>query len=310
MRLALAAAVAAGCATPPPADGVTIADAAFTRDLRGGWHWQHTTRVDDVRTDEREAWELAPTADWLTLRGRYRRVVEVTALDGVPFTCAQAPSYRLASEVDVVVTATAGGARIDEVAYRTAPSPCDRGLRRLAHYHAARDGHGARLAWPGGSAHLTRGLPPPPPPPLAVATAPAGPWRWSATSWTSDHRVQREDEAWELAVGDDGALTGWYRRTVEVRDPDGAIIACAGAPGYRYVDRFLVRGARDPDGGWRFDEIAAAPDPHPCLAANPTRARDGAEVEVVGDALILTWRGARREVLQRPPAYWSEYAGL
>ena len=132
--------------------------------------------------------------------------------------------------------------------------------------------------------------------------------------------MQREDETWQLALGDDGALAGWYVRTVEVRDPTGADLPCAGAPGYRFVDRYLVRGHRqaaagddDAGDGWRLDEVAVAAEAHPCLAANPTRARDGAELTVVGDALVLTWRGARRQVLLRPPPGGqgpSEYAGL
>lgn len=315
---AVAVLALASCAAPPPATGVTIADATMTRAMAGAWEWRLTTTSGGVRTDERERWELAPTTDWLTLAGRYQRTVEVTAVDGVPFPCLQRPRYALASTVAVTVTAAPGGAQIVETSYQAAPSPCDRGLRRLARYHAALDGEQLVVAWADGEATLTRAAPEVPAPPPPVATAPAGPWTWSTTSWTADGRVQREDEAWELSVGDDGALAGWYQRTVEVRDPRGDAIACAGGPGYRYVDRYLVRGARqlDPDerGDWRFDEIAVAADPHPCLAANPTRATDGATVDVIGDALVLTWRGARRQVLTRPAtspaAYSSEYAGL
>jgi hypothetical protein len=229
----------------------------------------------------------------------------------------QQASYRLASTVELTVTAAPGGATVAERSYQAAPSPCDRGLRRLASYHAVLDGDRLRVSWAGGEATLTRPAPrsTPPAPPPAVAVAPAGRWRWTTTAWTADGRVQREDEAWELTVGDDGALAGWYLRTVEVRDPGGDAIACAGAPGYRYVDRYLVRGHRQDDltarGEWRFDEVGVAADPHPCLAASPTRSHDGATVDVVGDALILTWRGARRQVLTRPTAdYSSEYAGL
>jgi hypothetical protein len=311
---ALAALALAGCAAPPPAAGVTIADATMTRAMAGAWEWRHSTTAGGVRTDERERWELAPTADWLTLAGHYQRTVVVTAVDGVPFPCLQRPRYSLASTVAVTVTAAPGGAQIVETSYQAAPSPCDRGLRRLARYHAAprRRAAGSGVGRRPGDANPRRPEVPAPSPP--VAAAPAGPWAWSTTSWTVDGRVQREDEAWELTVGDDGALAGWYQRTVEVRDPRGEAIACAGGPGYRYVDRYLVRGARQPDaderGDWRFAEVAADAALHPCLAANPTRAIDGATIDVVGDALVLTWRGARRQVLTRPPAYSSEYAGL
>jgi len=308
---------ALACAAPPPSAGVTIADATATRAMAGTWQWRFTITRDGVRTDEDERWELAPTADWLTLAGRYQRTVVATAIDGVPFPCLQQPSYQLASTVAVTVTAAPGGARIVETGYQAAPSPCDRGLRRLAEYHATLAPGGDRLVltWADGEATLTRVAPlPPSGPPPALAAAPAGPWAWSTTAWTADGRIQREAEAWELTVGDDGALAGCYRRTVEVRDPRGEPIACAGAPGYRYVDRYLVRGRRQDDlterGDWRFDEIAVAADPHPCLAANPTRTIDGATIDVIGDALVLTWRGARRQVLTRPPRYSSEYAGL
>lgn len=304
MSRALLAAALAGCAAPPPASGVTIADATATRAMAGAWEWRLTTTADGVRTDEHERWELAPSADWLTLTGRYQRTVVATATDGLPFPCLQRPTYALASTVAVTVTAAPGGAHVTETSYQAAPSPCDRGLRRLATYDAALDGDHLILRWDGGEATLTRAAPAVAAPAPALAPAPAGPWRWATTSWTADGRVQREDEAWELAVGADGALAGWYLRTVEVRDPRGEVIACAGAPGYRYVDRYLVRGRRqlDPDerGDWRFDEIAVDAGTHPCLAASPTRALDGATADVIGDALVLTWRGARRQVLTRP----------
>ncbi|MBK9032744.1 MAG: hypothetical protein IPL61_15990 [Myxococcales bacterium] len=316
--LALALTACAAPAADPPR--ITIDDAIATRSLAGTWTWALTTTADGTTRTERERWDLAITGDWLRLAGRYQRTVDVRAVDGVPFTCVQAPSYRLASTVDVTVAAAPGGAVIEEVGYQVEPSPCDRGLRRLARYQARLlDDDTLELRWADGVAHLQRATPPTPPPRLAVAAAPAGPWRWTATSWTAGGLVQREDERWELALGDDGALAGWYVRTVEVRDPGGAIVPCAGAPGYRFVDRYLVRGHRRPAApddddagdGWRFDEVAVVAGAHPCLAASPTRAKDGAELVVIGDVVVLTWRGARRQVLRRPAAYSpSEYAGL
>lgn len=317
---ALAAiAAAAACAAPPapPDDGVTIPDVMDTRAMIGTWGWVHASVDRDVARREEEVWTFAPSAgDWTSLTGVYRRAVHFTAADGVPFTCNQRPHYTLASLVTVRAVAAPGGARVDEVAYETTPSPCDRGLRRLAAYHASIEDGALVLRWDGGLAHLRRiDAPAAAPPPIAAA--PAGPWRWSATSWTKHGLVQHEDERWELTAGDDGALAGWYVRTVAVHDPAGAPIPCAGAPRYTFVDRYLVRGralvdlsARSPEpattpedearpGDWRLEEHAVTADEHPCLAS-ARRALDSATFDAIGDALVLTWRGGRRQVLLRP----------
>ena len=307
VRAALAAIAVTAC-TPPPREHLAAADLLALDEMIGTWAWQHRETVDGVERDERERWTIDRGADWTALGGHYQRTVAFTATDGVPFTCAQAPRYQLASTIQLAIHATPGGAIVDELAYQAAPSPCDRGLRRRTSYLATAHGDTLELRWDDGVAHLTRVPPdaPPPPAPLAIAAAPAGPWTWSATSWTTAGLAQREDEAWQLTLGDDGALAGWYLRTVTIRDPAGAIIPCAGAAEYRYVDRYLLRGRHQPaegdDGGdgWRFDEVAVDAGTHPCLAAHPVRSRDGATVEVVGDALVLTWRGARRQVLHRP----------
>jgi hypothetical protein len=290
---------ALACRGPHDPEALTLSDIADLRDLTGTWAWQHGSDVDGVHRHEDERWSFTADLPWPEVRGQYQRTVELTATDGVPFTCAQATRYRLASSVAVAVTPAAGGATLTETSYQVAPSPCDRGLRRLATYRARwLDRDSLRLDWDDGTATLRRADPPPPPPPRAEPTPPAGAWRWSARSWTAGRLVQVEDERWELTVGPDGEAGGHYRRTVTVRDPDGAIVPCAGAPGYQFVDRYLVRG-RPRGEALYLREVAVAAGDHPCLAGAPSRALDEARVEVIGDHLILTWRGNRRQVLTR-----------
>ncbi|MEZ4401865.1 MAG: hypothetical protein R3B06_17685 [Kofleriaceae bacterium] len=323
-RRAAAAAVAAvgvACVAPPPPTGLTIERALATAGLAGTWTWTLTTQADGVTITERERWELVPAATWPAVAGTAHREVEVVADDGVPFTCAQRPRYTLAADRTITVAPVADGVEVAETSYQAAPSPCEHGLRQLATYRATITAAGLVLRWPGGLAHLARAPTSLPPllGPAPTAPPPAGAWEFRAHSWTAGGQVQREREQWDLAVGDDGELAGWYLRTVEVLDPAGATIACAGADRYQYVDRYLVRGRRAAatttadtgaaEAAWDLREVAVEADPHPCLAASPRRVLDGAAVEVVGQALVLTWRGARRQVLWRPTAY-SDIDGL
>jgi len=313
--------VVLGCAAPEAApDGIRLEDMATTRALAGTWTWRLDSADAATTRRERERWTLAPTDQWLTLAGSYHRDVELIARDGVPFTCSQRPRYALGSDVVVRVRATPGGAIVEELSYLATPSPCDRGLRTLATYQATLEHGQLVLRWAGGVAHLDRAddardddaptaAPPHPP-------APSGAWSWSSTAWTTTGLVTREDERWELAAAPDGALAGWYLRTVTVVDPTGATIACAGAPRYTFVDRYLLRGRAlgdlsttspapatapvddDRAGDWQLAEIASAAGAHPCLTS-PRRMLDSATFDVVGDAIVLTWRGSRRQVLAR-----------
>ena len=105
------ATLVAGCAAPP-SDHLAVADLLALDRLIGAWDWHHREVVDGVERDERERWTLDRGADWTQLVGRYQRTVVFTATDGVPFTCAQAPRYRLASTVELAIHATPGGAVI------------------------------------------------------------------------------------------------------------------------------------------------------------------------------------------------------
>ncbi len=317
-QAALISLIASSCAPArEPPDGIRIADVMTTRAMIGTWAWRLDSADAATTRRERERWTFAPTADWLTLRGSYHRDVELIARDGVPFTCAQRASYPIASDVEVSARAAPGGAIVDELAYTTAPSPCEHGLRTLAQYRATIARGQLVLTWPDGVAHLDRIDAPPAAPPPLHPPPPSGAWVWSSTSWNKYGLVQREDERWELAAGADGALAGWYERTVSIHDPAGAAIACAGAASYTFVDRYLIRGralidlsATSPDpatapvdddrpGDWRLAEIAVTAGAHPCLTS-PRRSLDSATFDALGDALVLTWRGSRRQVLLRP----------
>ena len=298
---ALAAVAAAGCgpAPAPPPGAVPFAEIAAAVRIAGDWRWAHVSAEDGTRRREREHWLLV--RDGLTrVRGSYLRDVEIELLtdDGAVFACNQRPSYRQEARFDVVGVVETDGMRLEEVGYQATPSPCDPGLRQLAGYHAHVD-HTGRLVLIGerSVARLTVGDGSPPPPALPPPATVDGGWRWSATSWTGDGYVQREDEVWHLAVHGD-EVRGSYVRTVALVDPDGADIPCAGADRYQYVDTYRVEGKVTAD-GWRLREAAVTPGRHPCLAGMPTRTVDEATAVLDGGFLVLTWRGPRRQVLER-----------
>jgi hypothetical protein len=301
-----AAACAVACAEPVPLpEGAVPLDAIVTaQQLTGAWDWVHFEIENGTQRRERERWTFAPTSDRTKLVGRYTRDVLVRALDSVPFTCNQETRYRLHADIFVEAIAVATGVTIQEVGYRTEPGPCEHGLRELGAYSAVIDGDELHLAWPGGHATLTRATDEPAPPAPEPAPPPAGRWTWDVTSWTRAGMVRDEREDWELAVGDDGMLGGTYVREVSELSPDRAVIPCAGAPSWGFVDRYVLRGRPIEDGGegWRIEEVGYVAGQHPCLAATPRRVLDSATLTVEGEHLVLQWRGKRRQVLLRPGA--------
>lgn len=304
--LALAACTAPPPSPPPPAaEAPLVAQAPFAQvaaaaRVVGDWRWTHDSIADGARRREREHWQLA--RDGLTrLRGSYLREVDVELIadDGAVFACNQRRSYRQVARFDVTGVVTPDGVQLDEVGYQAAPSPCDPGLRQLTGYQARVD-HAAHLVLVGAHtvARLHGGDGSPPPPLPAPPTSLTGAWTWSAVSWTGDGLVQREAERWQLDVrGDD--VTGSYQRVVSLARPDGAVMPCAGADRYQFVDRYQLVGKATAD-GWRLREDEVDAGVHPCLAGTPTRSLDEATAVLDGDYLILTWRGPRRQVLARP----------
>lgn len=310
----LAACRHGSAATPDPGeDGVRpprIIDTAALYRMRGAWRWSHTTTEEGTYRIERERW-LIDAIERLpdghdALLGRYRRDVNVVSLDGTPFVCSQQAAYTQVAVHDVKITAREGEVVVEETGYRTLPSPCEHGFRKLGSYRAMIADRRVTLAWDGGSQTLiSLGDDIYPADAVELPAQPGddagrfgGRWRWSMRSRADDGDVRDEEERWELAVGGDGTVGGTYQRAVVVSSGDGAPLACAGATSYGFVDRYTLRGAIGED-GLRFDEVAVEPGDHPCLAATPDRHLDSAFGEVEGDYLILTWRGKRRQVLHR-----------
>lgn len=317
MRLAVVLVLLAACgsspAAPPtaPAAPPGPADALTLQALRGSWRWMHVTRAEGTYRIERERWLFdAIAADESTgrrvLLGRYRRDLAVLADDGRVFSCNQRGGYVQSALFDVRASVADDELVIEEVGYVTAPSPCEPGFRKLATYRVTLARPDVRLRWddgeqtlepmPAGSyTHASLAWPAPPADPRARV---AGAWHWSLRSRDDDNNIRDEDEAWELAVAEDGTAGGTYVREVVVHSADGAPLPCAGASSYRFTDRYTLRGKLVGD-QLELEEAAVDAGRHPCLTPTPTRHLDTATGTTDGEHLVLTWRGQRRQVLHR-----------
>jgi hypothetical protein len=300
--------VAAAACQPPGAGTPTTRPAPpphlfLLTDLVGGWRWQLRTSEAATTRIETETWRFRPSVGAPTqLSGRYLREVEVRSDDRVPFACNQRPWYRQRAIFDVTLEATATAFAVREIEYRTEPSPCDHGFRHLGAYTGELAGNRFALSWDGGSQTLWQiddALADLPVSPWSPAPPIAGPWRWDATSYDAAGNVHDESEWWELTQRTATRIDATYRRRVTVRSPDGAHIACAGAPAWSFDDAYVLEAERE-DEHWRLHERAADPGDHRCLQATPRRHLDEATAEQLGDYLVLEWRGKRRQVLYRP----------
>ncbi len=297
----------AACTPPasaaPKAKAAPAAQAYTLVDLVGGWRWM--ARFDEQGTSrvEEERWRFRPVANQpLHLEGRYIRSVEVHSLDREPFQCDQRTVYRQRAMFDVTVEPDRDGFVVHETGYTAEPSPCDHGFRKTGDYHVEPHGNRLVLRWTGGSQTLwqlddqTADLPAAPWP---TSYDPTGAWRWDASSYDETGNARDEHEWWEITRRSDTRLDATYRRRVTVRSPDGANIACAGAPSWTFDDAYVLEGWREEE-HWHFHELAVEPGDHPCLRATPRRNLDEATAEQIGDYLVLEWRGKRREILYRP----------
>jgi hypothetical protein len=277
---------------PPPPSPLELA--------AGSFEWSHETEESGVRRLENEHWLLARAGE--QLRGEYRREVVFESTDGLPFSCNQAPSYRLRSayELEGFLDPDGGALVLVETGYRTAPSPCEPAQRSLWRYQARPVEGGLELAWDGGRHMLRRAETATPRtgawlPDRAEA---AGTWRWTSHEPTSPGEARRaEREEWSLTEGEGGLVTGAYERIVTVTAPEGETLSCNGAPSYEYRDRYRVRGTRAGD-RVSLAEIEVETEPHPCLVHHD-RHLDAAIGRLYPEELVLTWRGDRRQVLIR-----------
>jgi hypothetical protein len=302
LPLAVAACQPPGAGTPttrpaPPPHTYLLTD------LVGGWRWQLRTSEAGTTRIETETWRLRPAAGVPSqLAGRYVRSVEVRSDDRVPFACNQRPWYRQRATYDVTVEATATSFAVRETDYQTEPSPCDHGFRHLGAYRAELLGNRLALHWDSGDQTLWQTdaeLADLPASPWPASPDITGPWRWDATSYDDAGNVRDESEWWELTRRTEQRIDATYRRRVTVRSPDGAPIACAGAPAWTFDDAFVLDGQREEE-HWHFYERAADPAEHPCLQSTPRRNLDEATAAQIGDYLVLEWRGKRHQVLYRP----------
>jgi hypothetical protein len=225
----------------------------------------------------------------------------VIALDGESFLCNQRTAYQQAAVFDVIVRIDDAVLDVEEVAYDTVASPCEPGERRLARYRGRLSSAGITLAWDGGE-QVLRPLPAREVPRAALELPRppgiAGAWRWVMRGHDGKGQVRDEVESWELAVNERGDLGGTYVREVVTWALDGSTISCAGAASWRFTDRYTVRGTVDGD-AFTITEITVDAGDHPCLAPTPTRHLDAGRGVRVGDHLVLTWQGDRRQVLHR-----------
>jgi len=295
-----------------PGGAETPLDALLLQGTRGAWRWLHGSQAEGTYRLERERWLLDaitidPDSGHKVVRGRYRRDVAVVARDGKPFLCNQQAAYLQSAVFDVRIHVEDGGLIVDELDYRTAASPCEPGFRRLGRYQATLERPNVVLRWDGGEQTLQ----PVPDDSFAAAELElealpadpgarlAGAWHWTMRSYDGENDIQDETETWELAVADDGTAGGTYVRDVTVWSADGSDLACAGAPSWRFVDRYTLRGKLIGD-QLDLEEVGVDAGTHPCLAATPDRHLDTATGMTVGAHLVVTWRGKRRQVLHRP----------
>ena len=284
--------------------------------LAGEWRWSHAGVDGEVSWIERERWYFTdgaaataaagPTeASPRTISGRYVREVTFTSI-GEPFVCNQSQQYVQRAQFDLSATVTGNQIDIVETTYRAEPSPCDHGFRSLGSYQAVLGATTATLRFPDGAQTLLRAGPAPTTLPTAVwpgeAPTLAGAWAWRGVIHTDTERREQR-ETWSLVVADDGTVSGTTVRSVEIRDAAGLGLACAGGGPLRLDETVTMSGQPAEDRTLlREVDVASSTVPavHSCGAMASERVTDSAYAELFGDAVVLQWRGKRRQVLIRP----------
>lgn len=292
--------LAAGCGqgavpSPPAAPSTAPTTPTSTAEITGAWRWSHATEADRVRRVEVEHWHLR--AERGAVHGTCERVVTFLAVDGIPFTCSQTLTYELHTTYRVTGSYRNRTLELSEVSYIARPSPCDDGYRTMAEYRGELRGDELVIGWPGGTQALTRTTETAATADEAAAPRAAGAWRWQ-TRDEQRGEIHVEVEEWDLAEDESGQISGTVTRTITVFDPQGHRYTCSGDTYYRYQDRYTIRGMRAGT-ALSLSEIAVEPERHPCLTYQE-RHLDTAVAELIGDYLVLTWRGQRRQVLHRP----------
>jgi hypothetical protein len=232
---------------------------------------------------------------------------------GEPFACNQSQRYVQRSQVELRASAASeatGGAAVPiaivETAYRAEVSPCDHGFRNLGSYQAQVGPASAVLRFAGGTQTLLRAGTTPRE--LEDARWPGdaptlvGDWTWRGTMTSATER-RTQQERWTLAVATDGTVAGTTNRSIEIRDAAGAGLACAGGVPLRIDEAVTLSGQPDEDRTLLREVdavVTTSPEGHTCDAMAGARSSDSAYAELFGDAIVLMWRGKRRQVLIRP----------
>ena len=269
--------------------------------LLGEWRWMHSQDEAGVHFVESERWQFVRRGP-LAL-GRYVRELHATSTDGRPFGCSQTTSYQQRASFDLTVDATTKTLNLHEVGFHAEPSPCDHGFRQLTDYQVELNAATAVLHYPGGEQRLIHVGPEP-----SVLDTPTwagdtpnidGRWQWSAVSRDGAGRDRHESETWVLSRTPDEHVSAQVTRTINVVDPDGAIIPCAGASHWQVAEHVHLEGYRL-DERYLIRETEVLRDVSPCLPVEAKRIYDSAFAIMDGDHLELTWRGNRRQLLTRP----------
>ena len=295
-----------GTAARPPTAMPLIHPHALAS-LAGEWRWSHAGVDGEVAWVERERWyfaEPAPAGGSPT-RGRYLREVTFTS-SGEPFACNQSQRYVQRAEFELSATVTGNQLDIVETGYRAEPSPCDHGFRSLATYQALLGAVTATLRFPDGSQTLLRAGAAMPALPIATwagdAPTMAGAWTWQGILHSATERRDQR-EAWSLQVAADGTITGTTTRSIEIREPAGGGLTCAGGAPIR-IDETVTLSGQPAEDRTLLREVAVtsttSPTGHTCGAMASERVTDSAYAELFGDAIVLQWRGKHRQVLIRP----------
>jgi hypothetical protein len=270
-------------------------------DVAGAWVWSHITETEGVRRVESERWQIKASEQALV--GFYEREVTFLSVDGVPFDCNQALSYKLRTLYEIEGTLGKDTVAIRERDYQAPESPCERGFRQLAEYTGELIEGKLVLRWDDGEQTLARDedaadreLPS-----MDVAGDDVGgEWQWSTRTETRrDGIVRVESESWDLSL-DDEEITGSYDRKVTVFYENGDKFRCNKDREYTYTDAYTVRGSIV-EGEVNITEIDVAPQKHKCLIGRDDRHLDHAVGRVEDGYLVLTWRGRHTQILHRPP---------
>jgi hypothetical protein len=294
--IALAGAIVLGaCGGAPPRPPVAPEPPAAPPSPAGRWSWSRAGEAEPgVRVVEVERWNLVQ--EGTRLRGGYQRDAVFLSVDGRPFSCNQALRYALRTRYSVEGEVAGAAVRLRELGAYVDESPCETRARELASYQGTLRGDVLVLAFPGGEQTLRRDDTPVP-----IEQGPgdaSGVWVWQNRSVddADSDEVRIEQERWELRIDDAGVVTGGYARTVTVYREAGAIYACSGEPSYVLRERYTVRGNAD-RARLTLAEESAEVAPSPCDPGE--RHLDAAVGHLTVDALVLEWRGGRRQVLTR-----------